>query len=112
MNPGVESRYRWSSIRLAQVTSSPTSASPFSRKQSRDFRPVDGGKDKGRTRVEYANGSVRTVKKTLVIFMTKPRPEPGSRVFVPEKPTSTGINWIAVTAVVTSFATVYALLFK
>ena len=68
--------------------------------------------DKGRTRVEYANGSVRTVKKTLVIFKTEPKPEPGSRVFVPEKPTSTGINWIAVTALVTSIATVYALLFK
>ncbi len=68
--------------------------------------------DKGRARVEYANGSVQTVKKTLLIFKTEPKPEPGSRVFVPEKPASTGINWIAVTAVVTSFATVYALLFK
>jgi len=68
--------------------------------------------DKGRTRVEYANGSVQTVKKTLLIFVTEPKPEPGSRVFVPEKPASTGINWIAVTALVTSFATVYALLFK
>ena len=68
--------------------------------------------DKGRTRVEYANGSVQTVKKTLLIFKTEPKPEPGSRVFVPEKPASTGINWIAVTALVTSFATVYALLFK
>lgn len=68
--------------------------------------------DKGRTRVEYANGSVRTVHKQLLIFKSKPKPEPGSRVFVPEKPPSAGINWIAVTAVVTSFATVYALLFK
>ncbi len=68
--------------------------------------------DKGRARVEYANGSVETVKKTLLIFKTEPKPEPGSRVFVPEKPVGRGINWVAITAVVTSFATVYALLFK
>jgi len=68
--------------------------------------------DKGRTRVEYANGSVRTVHKTLLIFKTEPKPQPGSRVFVPEKPPSRGVNWVAITAVVTSFATVYALLFK
>jgi protein involved in polysaccharide export with SLBB domain len=68
--------------------------------------------DKGRTRVEYANGSVRTVHKTLIIFKTEPKPQPGSRVFVPEKPASRGVNWVAITAVVTSFATVYALLFK
>jgi protein involved in polysaccharide export with SLBB domain len=68
--------------------------------------------DRGRTRVEYANGSVRTVHKKLLIFKSEPKPQPGSRVFVPEKPQGRGINWVAITAVVTSFATVYALLFK
>ncbi len=65
--------------------------------------------DKGRTRVEYANGSVRTVNKFL-IFRSKPRPGPGSRVFVPAQPESPAINWQAVTAVLTTSVTVYALL--
>ncbi len=65
--------------------------------------------DKGRTRVEYANGSVRTVSKFL-IFRSKPRPGPGSRVFVPVKPEGQPINWQALTAVVTTGVTVYALL--
>jgi len=67
--------------------------------------------DKGRTRVEYANGSVRTVKKFL-FFASKPRPEPGSRVFVPEKPQGEPVNWAAVTALVTTAVTIYALLNK
>ncbi len=67
--------------------------------------------DKGRTRVEYANGSVRTVGKFL-FFSSKPQPQPGSRVFVPVRPQTKGIDWAAVTAVITGIATVYALLFK
>ncbi|UCF18251.1 MAG: SLBB domain-containing protein [Gemmatimonadota bacterium] len=67
--------------------------------------------DKARTRVEYANGSVRTVGKFLV-FSSKPKPQPGSRVFVPVRPETKGIDWAAVTAVVTGIATVYALLLK
>ncbi len=68
--------------------------------------------DKGRARVEYANGSVRTVNKFL-IFKSKPKPEPGSRVFVPVKPPSgPAVNWQAVTAVVTTSVTVWALLFR
>ncbi len=65
--------------------------------------------DKGRTRVEYANGSVRTVSKFL-IFKSKPRPGPGSRVFVPVKPEGQPINWQALTALVTTAVTVYAVL--
>ncbi len=69
--------------------------------------------DKGRTRVEYANGSVRTVKRFL-FFKSKPRPSPGSRVFVPVRPPGEGTNWGAVirdgVALITGFATVYALL--
>ncbi len=41
--------------------------------------------DSGRTRVEYANGSVRTVGGWL-FFKSKPDPQPGSRIFVPAKP--------------------------
>jgi len=67
--------------------------------------------DKGRTRVEYANGSVKTVSKFL-FFKSKPKPDPGSRVFVPVKPPGEPINWAAVTATVVSAVTVYALLFK
>jgi hypothetical protein len=68
--------------------------------------------DKGRARVEYANGSVRTVSKFL-IFKSKPKPEPGSRVFVPVKPPAgPPVNWQAVTAVVTTSVTIWALLFR
>ena len=65
--------------------------------------------DKGRTRVEYANGAVRTVDKFL-FFKSAPRPGPGSRVVVPVKPEGRPINWAAITGVVTAAATVYALL--
>jgi protein involved in polysaccharide export with SLBB domain len=41
--------------------------------------------DEGRTRVEYANGAVKTVGGWL-FFRSKPQPEPGARVFVPAKP--------------------------
>jgi protein involved in polysaccharide export with SLBB domain len=41
--------------------------------------------DSGRTRVEYANGTVQTVSGWF-IFSSKPEPEPGARVFVPAKP--------------------------
>ncbi len=51
--------------------------------------------DKGRARVEYANGSVRTGSGFL-FFKSKPRPEPGSRIFVPVKPPGEGTDWGAV----------------
>jgi len=65
--------------------------------------------DKGRTRVEYANGSVKTVSKFL-FFRSSPKPGPGSRVVVPVKPEGQPINWQAVTALVTTAVTVYAVL--
>jgi len=69
--------------------------------------------DKGRTRVEYANGSIRTVSRFL-FFKSKPRPQPGSRVFVPVTPPGEGTDWGAVIrdslGILTAFATVYALL--
>ncbi len=45
--------------------------------------------DSGRTRVEYANGSVETIDRFL-FFTSKPQPEPGSRVYVPAKPPAVG----------------------
>lgn len=65
--------------------------------------------DKGRTRVEYANGAVRTVDKFL-FFKSAPRPGPGSRVVVPLKPEGRPFPWAAITGAVTAAATVYALL--
>jgi len=65
--------------------------------------------DKGRTRVEYANGSVKTVSKFL-FFKSKPKPDPGSRIYVPVKPPGEPINWSAVTATIVSAVTVYAIL--
>jgi protein involved in polysaccharide export with SLBB domain len=41
--------------------------------------------DKGRTRVEFANGSVKLPSRFL-FFSSKPKPGPGSHVFVPAKP--------------------------
>ena len=45
--------------------------------------------DKGRTWVEYADGSVQTISKFL-FFKSSPEPGPGSRVFVPAKPAGQG----------------------
>jgi polysaccharide export outer membrane protein len=69
--------------------------------------------DKGRARVEYANGSIRTVSRFL-FFKSKPKPQPGSRVFVPVTPPGEGTDWGGVIrdglGIITAFATVYALL--
>lgn len=69
--------------------------------------------DPGRVRVEYPNGSIQTVDKWL-FFKSSPTPEPGSRVFVPVQPPGEGIDWGGVIrdslALITGFATIYALL--
>jgi polysaccharide biosynthesis/export protein len=49
--------------------------------------------DKGRTSVKYANGEVRTRKKTL-IFSSSPTPGPGSEVFVPVRDTTARVNTV------------------
>src|SRR5437867_340392 len=50
--------------------------------------------DKGRVRVRYANGEVRTRRRTL-FFKSDPGPGPGSEVFVPVKDTTAGTNYVA-----------------
>ncbi len=47
--------------------------------------------DKGRVSVQYANGEVRTRRKTL-FFRSDPRPGPGSEVFVPVRDTTARAN--------------------
>jgi len=49
--------------------------------------------DKGRVNVKYANGEVRTRRKSL-IFTSTPRPGPGSEVFVPVRDTTARTNYI------------------
>ena len=49
--------------------------------------------DKGRVNVRYANGEVRTKRKTL-FFSNVPKPGPGSEVFVPVRDTTQGVNYV------------------
>jgi protein involved in polysaccharide export with SLBB domain len=49
--------------------------------------------DKGRVSVKYANGDVRTRRKT-VFFSSTPRPGPGSEVFVPVRDTTARVNFV------------------
>jgi protein involved in polysaccharide export with SLBB domain len=51
--------------------------------------------DKGRVSVKYANGEVKTKRKTW-LFSSSPTPGPGSEVFVPVKDTTQGTNYVAV----------------
>jgi protein involved in polysaccharide export with SLBB domain len=62
--------------------------------------------DSGRTRVEYANGTVKKVSGWF-IFKSKPKPEAGSRVFVPAKPppTAGGLEFRNLIAVLTAVTT-------
>jgi hypothetical protein len=50
--------------------------------------------DKGRVSVKYANGEVRTRRRSLW-FSSDPRPAPGSEVFVPVRDTSARTDWVA-----------------
>jgi protein involved in polysaccharide export with SLBB domain len=49
--------------------------------------------DKGRVSVKYANGEVRTRRKSL-IFTSTPKPGPGSEVFVPVRDTTVRTNYV------------------
>src|SRR3989440_930120 len=48
--------------------------------------------DKGRVNVRYANGEVRTKRKTL-FFSSVPKPGPGSEVFVPVRDSTERVNY-------------------
>ena len=50
--------------------------------------------DASKVRVQYANGAVRTRRRSL-LFTSDPRPGPGSVVFVPTKDTLRGPSWVA-----------------
>src|SRR5438132_2106053 len=49
--------------------------------------------DKGRVNVRYANGEVRTKRKTL-FFSSVPKPGPGSEVFVPVRDSTERVNYV------------------
>jgi protein involved in polysaccharide export with SLBB domain len=57
--------------------------------------------DKGKVSVKYANGAVRTKRKSLFVT-SDPKPGPGSEVFVPTKETVQPTNWVVVITTVTS----------
>jgi polysaccharide export outer membrane protein len=48
--------------------------------------------DKGRVRVEYANGAVEVKRRRLLFFVSSPTPGPGSVVTVPAKPEGEPVN--------------------
>jgi protein involved in polysaccharide export with SLBB domain len=50
--------------------------------------------DKGRVSVKYANGEVRTRRRSL-LYSRDPRPAPGSEVFVPVKDSTARTDWVA-----------------
>ncbi len=61
--------------------------------------------DKGRARVEHANGSVGTIS-SFLFFKSKPKPDPGSRVFVPAKPPPRGgVNFRTIASVLVALTT-------
>ena len=74
--------------------------------------------DAGRVSVEYLNGQRATVKKTLWLFKSSPRIEPGSRITVPLKSATpdSGFDWntalSATLATLSAFATVYIALVR
>jgi protein involved in polysaccharide export with SLBB domain len=49
--------------------------------------------DKGRVSVRYANGEVRTRRKSL-LFSSNPTPAPGSEVLVPVRDTTARADWV------------------
>jgi protein involved in polysaccharide export with SLBB domain len=63
--------------------------------------------DKGRSRVEFANGSVKLPSRFL-FFSSKPKPGPGSHVFVPAKPpppAASGFDFRSMVAILTAVTT-------
>ena len=49
--------------------------------------------DKGKVSVRYANGQVRTRRRTLLVSRD-PKPGPGSEVFVPVRDTTQHVNYV------------------
>ena len=49
--------------------------------------------DKGKVSVRYANGQVRTRRRTL-LMSSDPKPGPGSEVFVPVRDTTQHVNYV------------------
>lgn len=87
-------------------------------KGMRDYLSDAGGVTqsgkRNRTFVIYANGSSAKIKKTLGVFRNYPKIEPGSNIFVPQKPkregqfdaAKAGILISALTALVTTFSVI------
>jgi protein involved in polysaccharide export with SLBB domain len=55
--------------------------------------------DKGRVNVKYANGEVRTRRRS-VFFANNPKPGPGSEVFVPVRDTTAKTDWVTLVGAV------------
>ena len=55
--------------------------------------------DKGRVSIKYANGEVRTRRRSL-FSTSNPKPGPGSEVFVPVRDTTHVTNWVSIASAV------------
>ena len=63
----------------------------------------------------YANGSSAKIKKPLGIFKSYPKIEPGSNIFVPEKPKKDGFDAAKagiIISAITGLLTAAALIFR
>lgn len=70
---------------------------------------------KGRAFVIYSNGSSAQIKKPLGVFRSYPKIEPGSSIFVPEKPRKDGIDAAkagVIISAITGLLTAAALIFR
>jgi protein involved in polysaccharide export with SLBB domain len=70
---------------------------------------------KGRAFVIYPNGSSAQIKKPLGIFRSYPKIEPGSNIFVPEKPKKEGLDAAKagiIISAITGLLTAAALIFR
>jgi protein involved in polysaccharide export with SLBB domain len=56
--------------------------------------------DKGRVSVKYANGEVRTRRRSLFVT-SDPKPGPGSEVFVPTRAAGPTTSWVTIASAVT-----------
>jgi protein involved in polysaccharide export with SLBB domain len=64
--------------------------------------------DDGRTSVRYANGEVRTKKRSLILFASSPTPDPGAEVFVPGRDPSDKKDWASIVGILASTASLLA----
>ncbi len=86
------------SVKVAGAVNSPGSVL-WQKRQGLDYYISAAGgfayrADKGRVSVRYANGEVRTRRKSLFVS-SSPRPGPGSEVFVPVRDTTEHTNYVA-----------------